>query len=110
MIKITDIHTIEADNYCFILNTEVPTEKKDGGTGSKVIQTFHTSIPAACVYALNKHPELRDCQTVQECVTMMEQISKEMEQNIKTYAQDIQVIKVLPRKEKGKNKEESDEE
>ena len=109
MIKLSDIHAIEADNYCFILNTEVPTEKKDGGTGSKIIQTFHNTIDQACAYALKKHPDLRNSKDIQECVERMTLISQQMQTNVKEYSENIQVIKVVPRKEKGKKTEESED-
>lgn len=109
MIKVTDIHTIEADNYCFILNTEVPTEKKDGGQGSKIIQTFHGTIAQACVFALTKHPDLRESKDIKECVEKMALIAQQMQTNVKEYSEKIQVIKVVPRKEKGKKDEESED-
>lgn len=101
MIKISYIHTIEADNYCFILNTIVPTEKKDGSTGEKVIQTFHPSIADACASALRKHPELRNSEDLEQAIAKMQRISRQMTDAVKHYSQDIQVIKVLSKKEKG---------
>lgn len=109
MIKLTDIHTIEADNYCFILNTTVPTTQRDGSPGTKVIQTFHDSIPLLCAYALKKHPELRDQTDIQAVADKMQEISNQMVESIKKYSENIQVIKVLSKKERGeRNAQEAD--